>query len=30
MERYSPQDIESKWQKKWEEGKVYKTEAHRA
>ena len=27
MERYSPQDIESKWQKKWEEGKVYKTEA---
>ena len=26
MERYSPQDIESKWQKKWEEGKVYKTE----
>ena len=27
MERYSPQDIEAKWQKKWEEGKVYKTEA---
>ena len=27
MERYSPKDIESKWQKKWEEGKVYKTEA---
>ena len=27
MERYSPQDIEAKWQKKWEDEKVYKTEA---
>ena len=27
MDRYSPQDIEAKWQKKREEGKVYKTEA---
>ena len=27
MERYSPQDIEAKWQKKWEEEDVYRTEA---
>lgn len=27
MERYSPQDIESKWQQKWEAEEVYKTEA---
>ena len=27
MERYNPQEIEKKWQKKWEEEQVYKTEA---
>lgn len=27
MEKYSPQDIEKKWQDKWEAEKVYKTEA---
>lgn len=27
MERYNPQEIEKKWQKKWEEQQVYKTEA---
>ena len=27
MEKYSPQDIEKKWQDKWESEKVYKTEA---
>ncbi len=26
MERYSPQEIEKKWQKKWKEGNVYRTE----
>ena len=27
MEKYSPKDIEAKWQKKWEEEDVYRTEA---
>ena len=27
MDRYNPQEIEKKWQKKWEEEQVYKTEA---
>ena len=26
MERYSPQQIEKKWQQKWDAGRVYKTE----
>ncbi|MBR6342999.1 MAG: leucine--tRNA ligase [Selenomonadaceae bacterium] len=26
MERYSPQEIEKKWQEKWKEGNVYRTE----
>ena len=30
MERYSPQDIEAKWQKKWEEQKKQLEEAHRS
>ena len=26
MDKYSPQEIEKKWQDKWEANKVYKTE----
>ena len=26
MEKYSPQKIEKKWQAKWQESNVYKTE----
>ena len=29
MERYAPQEIEKKWQEKWKEGEVYKTEIDR-
>ena len=29
MERYAPQEIEKKWQEKWQKDDVYKTEIDR-